>query len=90
MAEVSFNATPEEYALVDRIVERAVEMNQSFDRLSLAMDLIAVNANGCPLDFAKLLAFQRFDFSHDIVGIVGNIDRSTGILGNCFLPRSAR
>jgi hypothetical protein len=54
------------------------------------MDLEATHANGCPLDFAKLLACDDFDFLHDIGGIAMHLDRSTGVLKDCFLPRLAK
>jgi hypothetical protein len=60
------------------------------DRLSLAMDLTATHANGCPMDFAKLLAADDFNFKHDIVGIVNHIDRRTGELTDHFFPRCAQ
>jgi hypothetical protein len=54
------------------------------------MDLEAVNSNGCPLDFQSLLDFPNFDFGHDIYGIGKHIDRTTGKLQDCFLPRCAK
>ncbi len=58
-------------------------------RMDLIMDLSATHSNGCPLDFDKLLGFDDFDFYHDIYGIVKHLDRTTGKLQNCFLPRCA-
>jgi hypothetical protein len=53
------------------------------------MDLMATHANGCPLDFAKLAGFDDFNLVHDVSGIQRHIDRDTGTLGGCFLPRCA-
>lgn len=41
-------------------------------------------------DVEKLLAFDNFDFTHDIVGIAKHMDRSTGDMGGMFVPRCAR
>jgi hypothetical protein len=54
------------------------------------MDLSATHANGCPLDFERLLAFPEFDYMHDIVGIHNHIHRGTGKLLHCFVPRCAK
>lgn len=59
------------------------------DRLSVTMDLSACHVNGCPLDLAGLLASSNGDFLHDVCGIIQHIDRKTGALRNCFLPRYA-
>lgn len=83
---ISFEATKEEVITISRIVERADIEN----RLSLTMDLSACHANGCPLDLEKLLAFDDFNFYHDIWGIRRHLNRTTGKLENCFLPRCAK
>lgn len=94
---VSFDATEEEFTLVDDIVIRMeTELSAFFQtaykgqRMPAMMDLVATNANGCPLDFERLLNFPEFDFAHDITGIYRHIDRESGKLENCFLPRCAR
>jgi hypothetical protein len=58
------------------------------DGLELNMDLTACHANGCPMDWAMLLAADDFTFVHDIVGIQGHIDRATGRISR-FFPRCA-
>lgn len=70
------------------ILDRALKMIKA-DRLALAMDIEAANAT-CPLDPDRLLSFPDFDFFHDIFGIQSNIDRETGELQHCFLPRCAK
>lgn len=86
LKEVSFETTKEESKTISRIVERAgVD-----ERLSLTMDLSACHANGCPLDFEKLLGFEDFSFYHDVYGIRNHINRTTGKLEHCFLPRCAK
>lgn len=96
---MEWNATKEELQKIEQIVERAGKIyykgqTLSFIRGTIAhqvvMDLDAVHSNGCPLDFDKLLAFDDFNFYHDIVGIAKHLDRDTGKLKNCFRPRCAR
>lgn len=42
-----------------------------------------------PLDLPKLYQFEDLSFWHDINGIERHLDRETGVLGGCFLPRCA-
>ena len=42
------------------------------------------------LDLQKLLDAPDGDFGHDVFGIRRHINRQTGELENCFLPRCAR
>lgn len=77
---------------VSHAIERAREMFAKFghklDVLSLRMDLAAVNAV-IPLDFSKLANFDNFNLSHDVGGIIKHMDRETGDLRDCFVPRCA-
>ena len=61
------------------IIDRAVKMNLTQDRFSLAMDLDHVD-----LDIDKLSKADNFNFAHDILGIINNMNRTTGQLENCF------
>jgi hypothetical protein len=90
MGNVSFKASKEESELITKIVKRAYSLGITKDSLSTNMDLTAANANGCPLDFQKLLDFDDFSFVHDVSGITCHIDRESGKLGDCFLPRCAK
>jgi len=89
---VKFNCTKEEYEAIVKIVLRAEEegLFSKKERLSNMMDLEACHSNGCLLDFNKLLGFPKFDFAHDLIGIHNNINRKTGIIENCFLPRCSK
>ena len=88
----SFKITRQDIDLVSRIVDRAVDLydqhNIKADRLTLHMDLTATHANR-QMDLDRLLAFPDFDFMHDVAGINRHIDRNTGELGDCFVPRCA-
>jgi hypothetical protein len=92
-SHVSFTATGEEKALAKDCVYRAVDIGISIawnDKQGLEMDLLAVHANGCPLDFEYLFSSDKFSFIHDIYGIQRHIDRETGQLQNNFVPRCAK
>lgn len=73
------------------VVERAMDMfkrhETPVDEQTLRMDLLVTDTNCGGLDFKGLLDATPFDFSHDIVGIVENMDRANMKLGNCFTPR---
>lgn len=89
--QVSFEVSSEDRALIERITGRAVRLfgrlKMPLDGLSLMMDITATHANGCPLKLAELAEADEVNFSHDIGGIRRHIDRETGQLTGCFLPR---
>lgn len=91
---IKFTEDRAEQDIIDKIVDRALTFsdfaNADFDKLDLVMDISAANASGCPLKLAELVEAKNFDFCHDIAGIVNNLDRNTGELKNCFLPRYAK
>jgi hypothetical protein len=68
--------------------ENGAAWDNGEDRITLTMDLTAVHLN-TPLDLQALLEADQFDFAHDVAGIQRHINRNTGKLGGCFLPRSA-
>lgn len=85
---VSFDISDTDAILVTEIVNRAAKLiGRRIDKLSLRMDLVACHANGCPMDFARLANSDDFNLSHDVFGISRHIDRETGALTRCFLPR---
>jgi len=73
--------------LINHVTDRAVNMFPQLDRLSIHMDVSAVHISGCKLDLQKLLKFDDFNFAHDIAGIRSHINRQTGELQDCFVPR---
>ena len=86
---VSFDISRADKDLVFAIVERAERLGWKGDRLSTIMDLTACAANGCPVDFDRLYEADDFNLMHDVAGVARHIDRGTGKLLNCFLPRFA-
>ncbi len=86
---VDFQISGSELVLIRKIVKRARTM-EGLSAVELDMDIAAVHRNGCPLDLEKLLAFDDFNFLHDCHGIRRHIDRRTGALTECFVPRCAK
>lgn len=84
--------TAEERKIVRGIVDRAEKMARTnghrLDKMSLEMDLEATQAK-VPLMLQELLEADDFNFAHDVFGIIRHMDRSTGELTDCFLPRSS-
>jgi len=95
MSMLNLTATLKDRHLIEKIADRAVEriatLNVGLYRHNYCVyELTITHLNGCPLNLQKLLKAPNFDFLHDILGIRKNIDKRTGKLRNCFLPRSAK
>jgi len=92
MKQINWKCPRKDYALIDQIVERAkaeglLVGSLAEDAKALCMDITAAHCNGNKLDLERWLAADKFNFAHDLCGIVRHIDRETGKLTNCFLPR---
>jgi hypothetical protein len=79
-----------ESAIADRAIALAKTMGIKLEKFKLVMDLDATHCNGTPLKLEELLKADDANFMHDIAGIQSHIDRTTGKLTNCFLPRFAK
>lgn len=92
-AAIKWDAAKEDHRLLGKIAKRAVEMARESGieyRFSDAvMDVTACHANGTPLRLTALLEADDFNFSHDVFGIRRYLDRETGALTDCFVPRFA-
>lgn len=90
---IQFNSTKEEIRIIAKIAQRAVTMaaehGVEYRQMDAVMDVDACHSNGCPLKLADLLVTDDGNFAHDVFGIRRHIDRETGKLGDCFLPRFA-
>lgn len=88
---VSFSVTREESLIIDKIAKRGVKMAHAqgitIPFMNMSMDLCATHANGNPLRLTELLDADDFNFSHDVFGIRRHLDRETGQLTDCFVPR---
>lgn len=94
MTRISFNVGGRQNMdTIFRIARRAREtfagMGGDRELQEIAMDISAVHANGCPLRLYDLEEADDFNFRHDIFGIYRHLDRETGHLKNCFVPRFA-
>lgn len=89
---VSFKVTKQEAEIIRYIVDRALRLGKFGTGAVefLDMDITACHANGCKLDLLKLLGAPNTDFMHDVCGIRDYLDRNTGKLTRCFLPRTAK
>ena len=72
-----------------RAADMVKEVGGKYPSLDILMDVDACHSNGCPLQLQALLAADDFNFAHDVFGIRANINRHTGQLMNCFVPRYA-
>lgn len=89
---ISFQVSETDLNLIEEIADRAEASGMTgphYDRLTLLMDVTACHANGCALDLQRLYEADGFNFAHDVAGIARHMDRETGQLRNCFVPRFA-
>jgi hypothetical protein len=91
MTNVEFSNNIEAAA---KIAKRAPSelVRRNGGRVGFMMDLLAadgVNGNR-PVDLDALASADDFNFIHDVGGICQHIDRTTGKLMDCFVPRYAR
>lgn len=90
---IKFNVTAKELESISTIAERAVSMANvegvEYNMMEAVMDLSACHRNGCKLKLAELAVADDFNLAHDVFGIRRHINRQTGKLERCFLPRYA-
>jgi CxxC motif-containing protein len=91
MRQVSFAVKKDEARIISKIAARAVSLAAAhgidYEFVDADMDITATHVNGCPLKLDDLLAADEFNFGHDVFGIRNCLDRETGKLTRCFLPR---
>lgn len=96
MTEINLSIeSADELLLISAIADRAMKLpwpeGMEPERIHIMMDITATHLNGQPLRLADLLDSDDFNFAHDIAGIRKHLNRETGKLDGCFLPRfSAR
>lgn len=90
---IQFNASPRELELMSMIADRAVhlaqDMGYTYRKEDIMLDLNACVSNAWKLDLQGLLDSDLGDFGHDVFGINKHMDRQTGLLKDCFVPRYA-
>lgn len=81
-----------ECVLIGRIARRALAMMKErgieAEFSDLEMDITAVHVTS-GLMLKKLESADDMNFAHDVCGIRRHLDRDTGELRNCFVPRCA-
>lgn len=90
---ISFKVNKREHELIAEIADRASAIARQADNdyptVEAMMDVTATHANCCRLKLKELLSAEKFDFAHDVFGIRRHINRKTGQLEDCFVPRYA-
>jgi len=78
----------ENMILISKIAKRGFPKLHDHYRsmLDLILDLNCVNDH-TPLKLDDLLKADDQNFYHDMIGICKNLNRSTKLLDNCFIPR---
>lgn len=93
MTEINFDTTRHEMVTMSAIADRAAGALRMagavVEKHHVMMDITATHCNGCRLRLDELLGADNLNFSHDICGIYRHLDRGTGRLGGCFVPRFA-
>lgn len=92
---LNWNTSKEDYDTIIKIAERYIQNAIEFEvpkvlqrpKLEVIMDIEATHNNGCQLKLEELLSANDGNFMHDVCGIMANLNRKTGKLENCFLPR---
>ena len=79
----------EEYALCNKIAERAVK-ECGFDKCTAFMDITICHSEAREMKLEELLKAPLADFAHDVFGINQHLDHDTHKLTDCFLPRYAK
>ena len=88
---VNFTDNEKENAIILKIVRRAIKLKIiNGIALDAQMDISACHSNGNNLDLQRFLDADNFNFTHDFCGIQSHIDRTTGKLKNCFVPRFSK
>jgi len=85
-------ASIQDYEDANKIVKRAkneIYILDNIDAMSLQMDIVATHISGCKLKLKELFEAAAGDFLHDVCGIMRHLNRKTGELQDCFLPRYA-
>jgi hypothetical protein len=90
-SEINWDVTEDDKELIDQILDRAETAGhlKKRNRLNSEMDITACHQNGTPLRLAEWLHADDFNFLHDLHGIDSHMNRSTGRLVGCFVPRFA-
>lgn len=86
---MNWNIEKEDAQLINAIAKRAYpEVKACYKSLmDLEMDITTTHLNGNPLNLKQLAEADDTNLFHDIYGIYSHLNRTTGELENCFVPR---
>ncbi len=92
---ITWANSKEDTEVISKIVDRYMEFHHSLNipkvyqrpKMDLMMDIEATHCNGNPLRLNDLLEADDFNFTHDLIGIQDHLNRTTGELQDCFVPR---
>jgi len=80
---------------LDKVLKRAMTLIQS-DKVDFGVDIpqsvVFMDLMNADVDYDRLADFPDYDFAHDIIGIISNMNRQVipPRLENCFTPRSSK
>jgi len=77
------------HKIAKRFCEMSASVGRSVDLTDVSMDLMACHFKN-PLDIEGLLNSRDSDFIHDLCGIRNHLNRKTGNLEDCFVPRYSK
>jgi hypothetical protein len=91
---LNWKTSKEDLDLISKIADRflsapEIRCYSRANKIDVIRDIEAAHNNGCPIELYRLANAEGLDFFHDVIGIINNINRETGKLDNCFLPRFA-
>jgi hypothetical protein len=89
MTKIRWDGTADEFRATIAIARRVIDYTRSGSVLELSMDILACHLNACPLNLDEMMKGDLQDVVHDVAGISAHIDRVTGALRDCFIPRFA-
>jgi len=80
---------------LDKVLKRAMTLIQS-NKVDFGVDIpqsvVLMDLMNANVDYDRLANFPDYDFAHDIIGIISNMNRHAmpPRLENCFTPRSSK
>lgn len=92
LVDLMLKTDPRQREIALDIAKRARDMDRKYnqrharDVLSWQMDILATHVI-TPLRLIDLRDADDANFAHDLFGIARHLDRNTGRMQDCFLPR---
>ncbi len=91
MKTIQLKTTKEEYRVIGKIATRATRICKTYgikyNLFECSMDIIITHLNAQKIKLQELSEADEGNFMHDILGIRNHLNKQTGELRDCFLPR---